>query len=71
MLMVTRTTFNNAKVDTSIMELDGRTYIVQLNAVGGFTCYLEDFENRKRSISKACDNVEEAIEDAWNKIIKE
>ncbi|MEC4565388.1 hypothetical protein L8C07_05475 [Paenibacillus sp. CMAA1739] len=71
MLMVTQTTFNNANVKTSIMDLDGRTYIVHLHSIGGFTCYLEDFETRKRSISKRCDTVEEAIEDAWNKIIKE
>ncbi|MFS0855190.1 hypothetical protein [Paenibacillus taichungensis] len=71
MLMVTKTTFNNAKVETSIMELDGRTYIVHLNSIGGYTCYLEDFETRKRSISKKCNEVDEAIEDAWNNIIKE
>ncbi|MNW52297.1 hypothetical protein D3C74_298130 [compost metagenome] len=71
MLMVTRTTFNNANVQTSIMDLDGRTYIVYLHSIGGFTCYLEDFETRARSKSKKCDDVEEAIEDAWNKIVKE
>lgn len=71
MLMVTQTTFNNAKVETSIMELDGRTYIVHLHSKGGFTCYLEDFETHKRSKSTKCDNADEAIEDPWNNIIKE
>ncbi|MMZ63012.1 hypothetical protein D1872_252450 [compost metagenome] len=70
MLMITEADFNNAKVNTSIMELDGRTYIVHLKYLGGYTCYLEDFLSKVRIISKKCENAHEAIEDAWNTIIK-
>ncbi len=71
MLNVTSTQLNNTKVQTSILELDGRTYIVYMNSVGMFNCYLEDFETKKRAASGTFDNPGDAVEDAWNKIIKE
>lgn len=49
----------------------GRTYIVYMNSVGMFNCYLEDFETKKRAASGIFDNPGDAVEDAWNKIIKE
>lgn len=68
-LNVSNSLLNNSKVQTSILELDGRIYIAHLTIVGSFKCYLEDFETKKRSISNVFDNPGDAVEDAWNKII--
>lgn len=71
MLMLHDSQIHNNKVQVSIMELDGREYIVYLKTVGTFKCYLEDLETRKRSVSDSFMTQAEAVEDAWNKIIKE
>ncbi|QWU14376.1 hypothetical protein SAMN04487895_101682 [Paenibacillus sophorae] len=71
MLMINDSQIHNNKVQISIMELDGREYIVFLKTVGMFKCYLEDFETKKRSVSDSFMTQAEAVEDAWNKMIKE
>lgn len=71
MLMLSDSVISNNKVQVSIVELDGREYILYTKTVGSFKCYLEDFETKKRSVSGTFMTQVEAVEDAWNKIIKE
>ncbi|MBE7896217.1 hypothetical protein G7L40_20055 [Paenibacillus polymyxa] len=70
MLNVNSAEVNNNKTQVSIMELDGRTYIVYLKTVGMYQCYLEDFETKKRASSDKHENASDAIEDAWRQILK-
>ncbi|MFI2856846.1 hypothetical protein ACH6EH_06870 [Paenibacillus sp. JSM ZJ436] len=72
MLNISQSIVQMAGAKTYVLTLDGREYIAYVKTTGYHKCYLEDWETGKRSVSSdGCGSPEQAIEDAWHKIIKE